>query len=236
MAGFHVKRKTYCVRKVFTVNKRLMHIQKLLAMISVGAIFSAVSLQAQSADSDLQAKAREAMRQKMAELGTKPALTNKPVPAPPQPVVPAPPPAPVEPVVVIPPPPAAVPAPAVLPPAAVVTSPPQVASPELQAQALEALRQKKAELDAQEPTVAVKTPAAPMSPIAPAPMTMPKTTSTPATTPAFPVMPGPQYVTPSTMLSGSKEQRLAELLQLYRTDKITPAEYHQQRAKILGEP
>ena len=33
-----------------------------------------------------------------------------------------------------------------------------------------------------------------------------------------------------------KEQRLKELLQLYLTDKITPREYHQQRAKILAEP
>jgi len=33
-----------------------------------------------------------------------------------------------------------------------------------------------------------------------------------------------------------KDQRLKELLQLYLTDKITPREYHQQRAKILAEP
>jgi len=38
------------------------------------------------------------------------------------------------------------------------------------------------------------------------------------------------------MISGSKQQRLAELLQLYKSDKITPAEYHQQRAKIVAEP
>jgi hypothetical protein len=217
-----------------------MHIQKLLAMISVGAIFSVVSLQAQSADNDFQAKAREAMRQKMAELGTKPAPTNTPVPAPPQPVVPTTPvivvpPPPVAPVV---PPPAAVLAtPAVPPPATVVTAPPQRASPELQAQALEALRQKKAELDAQEPTVAVKTPTAPMSPIAPAPMPMPKTRSTSTAAPVFPTATAaPQYPAVPTMLSGSKEQRLAELLQLYKSDRITPAEYHQQRAKILAEP
>ena len=32
------------------------------------------------------------------------------------------------------------------------------------------------------------------------------------------------------------EQRLADLLQLYKSDKITPADYHEQRAKILAEP
>jgi hypothetical protein len=33
-----------------------------------------------------------------------------------------------------------------------------------------------------------------------------------------------------------KEKRLADLLEQYRADKITPHEYHQQRAKILAEP
>ena len=34
----------------------------------------------------------------------------------------------------------------------------------------------------------------------------------------------------------SKAQRLAELLEKYRRDQISPAEYHSQRAKILAEP
>ncbi len=34
----------------------------------------------------------------------------------------------------------------------------------------------------------------------------------------------------------SKSQRLSALLDAYRHDQITPAEYHQQRAKILAEP
>ncbi len=41
---------------------------------------------------------------------------------------------------------------------------------------------------------------------------------------------------PPSSLSGSKEARLAELLELYRADKITPQEYHTQRAKIIAEP
>lgn len=34
----------------------------------------------------------------------------------------------------------------------------------------------------------------------------------------------------------TKQQRLTELLELYRTDKIGPIEYHERRAKILAEP
>ena len=34
----------------------------------------------------------------------------------------------------------------------------------------------------------------------------------------------------------SKAQRLAELLEKYRREEITPADYHGQRAKILAEP
>ena len=41
---------------------------------------------------------------------------------------------------------------------------------------------------------------------------------------------------PPTGLSGSKEQRLDQLLQQYRADKISPEEYHAQRSKIMAEP
>jgi hypothetical protein len=34
----------------------------------------------------------------------------------------------------------------------------------------------------------------------------------------------------------SRNQRLAELLDRYRRDQISPSEYHQQRAKIIAEP
>lgn len=34
----------------------------------------------------------------------------------------------------------------------------------------------------------------------------------------------------------TKADRLAELLQAYKADKITPFEYHNERAKILAEP
>jgi hypothetical protein len=48
-------------------------------------------------------------------------------------------------------------------------------------------------------------------------------------TPA-PVMP------PPTAAELSREQKLNDLLQLYKSDKISPSEYHQERAKILGLP
>lgn len=41
---------------------------------------------------------------------------------------------------------------------------------------------------------------------------------------------------PPSPLPASKEQRLQDLLQLYRMDRISPEEYHMQRAKILAEP
>jgi hypothetical protein len=41
---------------------------------------------------------------------------------------------------------------------------------------------------------------------------------------------------PPMPISGSKEQRLRELLYRYTNDQINPEQYHQQRAKILAEP
>jgi hypothetical protein len=48
---------------------------------------------------------------------------------------------------------------------------------------------------------------------------------------AFPPLQGP-----SPAISAEKEQRLQELLRKYQADQISPEEYHQQRAKILGGP
>jgi hypothetical protein len=41
---------------------------------------------------------------------------------------------------------------------------------------------------------------------------------------------------PPSPLSAGKEARLAELLEQYKADKITPEEYHAKRAAILAEP
>ncbi|HVV01649.1 MAG TPA: hypothetical protein VHH88_09835, partial [Verrucomicrobiae bacterium] len=40
---------------------------------------------------------------------------------------------------------------------------------------------------------------------------------------------------PPSPLSAQQEQQLAELLRRYDADQITPAQYHHERAKILGE-
>ena len=57
--------------------------------------------------------------------------------------------------------------------------------------------------------------------------------SQPSTQPA-PTL--PPLAAPPTGLSAAKQQKLDQLLQLYRSDQITPQEYHEQRAKILAGP
>ncbi len=41
---------------------------------------------------------------------------------------------------------------------------------------------------------------------------------------------------PSSAPLSPREKKLAELLQKYKADQITPSEYHGERAKILAEP
>ncbi len=41
---------------------------------------------------------------------------------------------------------------------------------------------------------------------------------------------------PPSAVSGEKEAKLADLLRQYKSDAITPEQYHTQRAKILAEP
>ena len=41
---------------------------------------------------------------------------------------------------------------------------------------------------------------------------------------------------PALPISAAKQQRLANLLARYQADEITPAQYHQERAKILAGP
>jgi len=52
-----------------------------------------------------------------------------------------------------------------------------------------------------------------------------------STAPVFQPLAGPPLP-----ISAEKQQRLANLLEQYRADQITPEQYHQQRAKILAEP
>jgi len=64
----------------------------------------------------------------------------------------------------------------------------------------------------------------------PAPVTAPKPGPQPK--PEAPKVTTPP---PSSNIPKSKEQRLKDLLDLYKADKISPKEYHEQRQKILTE-
>lgn len=81
-------------------------------------------------------------------------------------------------------------------------------------------------------------PAAP--PPSQAAVTEPPFAGTPAPSQGQPVFqPAPAATTmqaPALPISGTKEQRLAVLLSLYKADALTPEQYHTQRAAILAEP
>jgi hypothetical protein len=47
---------------------------------------------------------------------------------------------------------------------------------------------------------------------------------------------GTPIVAPALPISMTKEQKLAELLSQYKADRISPEQYHEQRAAILAEP
>jgi hypothetical protein len=169
------------------------------------------------------AKAREALRQKMAEPQLQPAQAM------PQPVAAVPtPPAAAQ--------PAPIPAPAVQSAAGPAFLPlvaPATASPESITQAHEALGQKMKQLEAQPPVqIATHAPAP-----APAPVSAPPPAQKLSRKPA---LHGPQAFPPIQAppldISAEKQQRLDELFRKYKVDEVTPEEYHQQRAKILAEP
>ncbi|HZQ47760.1 MAG TPA: hypothetical protein VFC07_12150 [Verrucomicrobiae bacterium] len=239
-----------------------MHIPKLLAVVCLAAL-GASSLHAQRPDTDIQAKAREKLREAMAALDTQQtaAPTNTPPAKPSKPLRPKK---------------TVTPSPAAPPPAAVVVTPSQPAQtapgnskPDAEAKAREQLRRAAAELEAQKPQPAVAITPAPVAPAQPKPVAKPIVKVNAEKKPVKPaevktvdktnqwvveqpapgpkkqpkvsktavVAPAPIAVAPP-MAPGpaSKEQRLGELLRLYKSDKITPADYHEQRAKILAEP
>jgi hypothetical protein len=163
-------------------------------------------------DSEAQARARQALREKMNE-----GQSAQPVPPP---------------VVATPaaPPPTAPPTspPTTSPPTAPPTAPAVAWSPSApdnpaQAKAREALEQKMRELDSQQPV------AAPVAPVA-RPVATPGEPAYPPTVVFKPIEP------PPSAFPTSKAGRLADLLSRYRADQITPEEYHTQRAAIVGEP
>lgn len=219
-----------------------MHFQKLLPVICVASLVSASALTVRAADTDAQARARELLRQKMSQLDTQnaPATPSNSAPAPaPAPAVPAPAPTPAPvaaapapaPAPVTPAPVAQTPAPRPVQPAAFHLTPEQLQ------QVLDAERSEKARLDAadrssaatvaaeKKPEVVKTRKTKEPAPVAPAPVSVANK----------PVSPSPVDAPIPPALSGSKEQRLLELLERYKADKISPYEYHQERAKILAE-
>jgi len=167
-------------------------------------------------DTEEQVKAREALRNKMTELDAtstpKPAAATAPAPTQPdQPAPPAPAPA------------AVAPAPAVSHPGSSFFAPvPEAVENPNTSRAREALRQQMS--------------AGPNTPGVAVVITKPgKSDRKPVFT--EPVLtPSPKIVVPLPPLTGSKEAQLAELLQRYTTDQITPKEYHTQRAAIMAAP
>ena len=232
-----------------------MQISKTLLTCGAAALcFIATSARAVDTEADL--KLREALRQKMAEVGPE---TSAPAvaPAPSKPVKAAKPakavkapaqPAPVAPVA---------PAPIAKPAAPVVVQPAQIAAPaqaaapaavdEAQAERLrEALRVRLQQEQANptppqqvvthgsdlEPAVSTTKIVAPATTVV-APVAAP---TEPAVVPAPTVKAAPvTLVAPASPIPASKEARLAALLQQYKTDQISPQQYHEQRAKILAE-
>lgn len=211
-----------------------MHIPKLLAVVCMAAL-GASSLNAQRADTDVQAKAREKLREAMAQADA------QQVTAPAQPAVTKPPAAP---------PPVIVSA-----PAAPVQTAPGNSNADAEEKAREQLRQAAAQLEAQQPQPPSRPPITHIPPVAPekpkpvvkvkavkpakvaATQPAPEPKKKPTVSKPIAVIPAPRLMTPAMAPApGSKEQRLDDLLQLYKTDKITPTEYHERRARILSGP
>ena len=108
-----------------------------------------------------------------------------------------------------------------------------------QAAAREALMKQMDQVQAPErPPAAPAVPATkPAAPAAPAPAAAPVVIITNPARPAAVTPSGPvPIVTPALPISMTKEQRLQALLGQYKSDQITPEQYHTQRAAILAEP
>jgi len=175
----------------------LMQIPKKLLMICV-ATLGVSTLQAQKADTAEQAKARELLRKKMAELDSRqPASAAPAATTPRQSPAPARPTGPVA--------------------GAASTSTPGPAdtaplSPGSEARARAAMRQKIATLNSQDAT-----------------------RSTGAGWDFDPLAPAVQNPIPPA-ISSAKEQKLSELLTLYRANVVSPEQYQKMRAEILAQP
>lgn len=234
-----------------------MQTTKFLFVLGAAAVLASPLPSVAGPDTEAQARMREALRQKMEELNAPATPAPAPI-APPvvvEPVTPAPTPAPApqpKPVIVEEVKPVARPATVVVPvpvEAPVVAAPAPVKTPPVAkkdprfsdvpedvedttaAKLQEAVRQKLAAEKASAPAPApvVVAPAPPAKPAKPI-----VTVAAPAPVVAAPIT--ANIETALSPLSGSKQERLAELLRRYKADAVTPQEYHTQRAKIIAEP
>ena len=200
-----------------------MQISKTLLTCGAAAL-CLTAFSAHAKDTATDAQLREALRQKMSEIGG-----ESPAPvAPPAAGAPAPAPAT---------PPASVAPPTVAAPAAqpAVTAPAAQDDAEI-ARLQQALRDR---IAAEGPVTKVVA-----APVVEAPAAKPTVSAKPAVQPTV-VKPAVTatskkpvqvpMVAPAPPIAASKEQRLQQLLQQYKADQITPQEYHQQRAAILAE-
>jgi hypothetical protein len=221
-----------------------MQISKLPLWICALALCGGLTLQAQ--DSAAQAAARAALMQKLNELNTNPpAATPSPAPATPAPVTVAPA------AVATPAPATETPAAATFAPAAVTSPAPAVASPEAtgtvqpgdtaaQAAARAALEQKMQELPsgssaAPQTSAPVQSAPARPAPVATAPAMSAPPANAPANAPAN--VTGERTITaPAPPISMTKQEQLDRLLTLYKSNQLTPLQYHDQRAAILAQP
>ncbi len=231
--------------------KSFMQTTKLLFFTGLAATLVVFALTSGAGDTQEQTKAREALRQKMSELNTPSATTPgdpAPPPVPASPAQPAPPTAPVTPPqaqaiapVTIP-----APAPAMAFPGSSKFGPvPAAAEDANTAQARAALRQEMALLDdpgfAPVPAMVEDANAAQARAALRQEMALLASSSATAKRSAKSGYTA-TYIAPLVMqvplspLSGPKAARLAELLNRYNADQITPKDYHVQRAAIIAEP
>jgi hypothetical protein len=199
-----------------------MQILKAIVIVALtGAATLSVRAQAQPASPEQQNRAIELLRRTLGQENQQ--LPPRAEPAPrPAPARTQPAPRPI---------PGMSPAPAIAPPIS-----------DKQHQALELLRREIDEQRASRPDI--RSPRAPEPPPrrAPAP-SAPAVRSRGQAAPAAPhtVQPAPAPVQPPELEPApagarTRQQQLAELIELYRADKITSAEYHARRAQILAQP
>ncbi len=204
-----------------------MQISKCFLAVCAAAYCTTV-LPLKAADTDTDAKLREAVRQKIAELQAQPA----PAPAQPTPA----------------PTPAAKPSPATQPSPTAAKPAPAASQPVDQQRidkARETLHKQMTDLENQPPAATSATNVPPKAAAsqsgqkaAQAPAAKPEAqpkgekaakkpgTGTPALAP---------IQAPPPAISADKETRLKELLRQYKADEISAEQYHQQRAKVLSE-